>query len=132
MFNQFKAAFERLNDLIRNNLIECLNGNDFEFNPYLREIDLSFNKIKFIHFNTFQSLSNLTSLSLSSTRLDYVNLNILSGLIMTKIDLSFNNISFDQFILMDKLIEIDMENVNFLTRNYSFEIFFVFIYFLQI
>jgi hypothetical protein len=42
---------------------------------------------------------------------------------MTKIDLSFNNISFYQIILMDKLIEIDMENVNLLTRNYTFEIF---------
>jgi Leucine-rich repeat (LRR) protein len=110
--------------LMRNNLIEYLNENDFEFNPYLKEIDLNFNRIKFIHFDTFQSLRNLTSLSLSRTQLDYVNLNILNGLKMTKIDFSFNNISFDQFILMDKLIEIDMENVNFLTRNYSFEIFF--------
>ena len=110
--------------LMRNNLIEYLTENDFEFNPYLKEIDLNFNKIKFIQFDSFQSLKNLTSLSLSSTQLDYVNLNILNGLQMTKIDLSFNNISFDSFILMDKLIEINLENVSFLTRNYSFEIFF--------
>jgi Leucine-rich repeat (LRR) protein len=110
--------------LMRNNLIEYLNKNDFEFNARLKEIDLNFNKIKFIHFDTFQSLKNLNSLLLSSTQLDYVNLNILNGLKMTKIDLSFNYISFDQFIPMDKLIEINLENVNFLTRNYSFEIFF--------
>ena len=78
--------------LMANNYIEYLNGNDFEFNPGLKTIDLNFNQIKFIHLETFSKLKSLSSLFLSATQMDFVEIQILKGKKMIKLDFSFNKI----------------------------------------
>ena len=75
---------------------------------------------------TFFQLRNLTSLSLANTRMVCVDLNILNGKKLLKIDFSFNKILFNKNhqIILDKLETIKLENVKFMNGNYSFELFF--------
>jgi Leucine-rich repeat (LRR) protein len=111
--------------LMENNLVEFLNGNDFEFSVGLKTIDLNFNQIKFIHLETFAQLKNLSALYLSSTHMDFVELDILKGITLDKIDLSFNKIYIDEqnLILLNRLEFLGLESVNFGVGNYSYEIF---------
>ena len=54
--------------------------------------------------------------------MDLVDFSILGGNVIVKLDMSCNRISLDEFVVLDKLVSIDMENLSFLTKNNSFAI----------
>ena len=108
------------------NLIETIRENDFSFSIYLEYVNLNHNPIKLIHPMTFDHLTALNTLRISSTQPSRFDLGFLRNCHkLIDLDLSFNYIQIQTFAhLLTNIQVIRLDNVTITVSNASsFEIF---------
>ena len=111
---------------LASNQIENINEKDFNFSLKLKNINLNYNKIKFIHASTFLQLSFLDTLKMAKTQMNILNLTRLQFHTFSKfieLDLSFNQIEmWNQSRISKSIQRLKLENVQFV-NNLTFDFF---------
>lgn len=110
-------------DLSRNEIENLDTPSIFEEQSTLKKIDLSFNKITFIHSEAFKGLTELSELCLNNNEIKEINGFIFSPLYNLKIlELSVNYIEAfenDTFSALVNLEKINLEKNDFFQFNFS-------------